>query len=182
MYTFFKPNLVIVDLNLIQTLLTKNFVNFHDHGMYCNKKIDSLSDCLVLLSGKMAKSNQINAYFHVEKNKTNVPYLEGVYSTDIIMFAVFGIKFNYINEPNSEFRIWGKKFFEENSFWIALCIFAPQILDFFSIPFTNRQLKYRHAHKIIRYDFMNLLMEGGYVEPDDDKKINIQCKYTLYLL
>lgn len=52
MYTFFKPNLVIADLDLIRTVLTKEFGSFHDRGMFCNEKIDPLSGHLFLLPGK----------------------------------------------------------------------------------------------------------------------------------
>lgn len=52
MYTFFKPNLVITDLDLIRMVLTKEFGSFHDRGMFCNEKTDPLSGHLFLLSGK----------------------------------------------------------------------------------------------------------------------------------
>ncbi|XP_011705218.1 PREDICTED: probable cytochrome P450 6a20 [Wasmannia auropunctata] len=82
----------------------------------------------------------------------------------------------------------GKKIFELNPIWTALFAFVPQITDFFSIPFTHRDVtsfymnmfrenvEYRQSHNIVRQDFMNLLiqlMERGYVEPDDDKTTNI---------
>lgn len=47
----FKPSLVINDLDLIQTVLTKEFRSFHDRGMFSNEKIDPLSGRLTLLSG-----------------------------------------------------------------------------------------------------------------------------------
>lgn len=52
MYTFFKPNLIIADLDLIQTVLTKEFKSFHDRGLFCNEKTDPLSGHLFSLSGK----------------------------------------------------------------------------------------------------------------------------------
>ncbi|XP_029670025.1 probable cytochrome P450 6a20 [Formica exsecta] len=52
MYAFFKPNLVIADLDLIRTVLAKEFGSFHDRGMFCNEKIDPLSGHLFLLPGK----------------------------------------------------------------------------------------------------------------------------------
>lgn len=52
MYTFFKPNLVITDLDLVRTVLTKDFGSFHDRGMFCDEKIDPLSGHLFLLPGK----------------------------------------------------------------------------------------------------------------------------------
>ncbi|KAL6448753.1 hypothetical protein ACFW04_000513 [Cataglyphis niger] len=51
-YTFFKPNLVIADPDLIREVLTKEFKNFHDRGMFCNDKVDPLSGHLFLLPGK----------------------------------------------------------------------------------------------------------------------------------
>ncbi|XP_011704348.1 PREDICTED: cytochrome P450 6k1-like, partial [Wasmannia auropunctata] len=102
------------------------------------------------------------------------------------MSTAFGVKSNCIEEPNSEYRIQGKKAIEiGNGFWIALFMFAPQIMDFFSIPITSRQVtsfymnlfretvKYRQAHNIVRHDFMNMLIQlvnKGYVDLDDDKK------------
>lgn len=108
------------------------------------------------------------------------------YSTDIIMSTAFGINSNCIEEANNEFRYWGKKVFEVKPFWNALLMFAPQVMDFFSIPFIDRGVtkffirmfreivEYRQTHNIVKYDFANLLiqlMEKGYVEPDDDKNV-----------
>ncbi|XP_039312353.1 cytochrome P450 6d3 [Solenopsis invicta] len=52
MYTFFKPNLIIADLDLIRTVMTKEFKSFHDRGMFCNEKIDPLTGNLFLMPGK----------------------------------------------------------------------------------------------------------------------------------
>ncbi|XP_011705562.1 PREDICTED: probable cytochrome P450 6a20 [Wasmannia auropunctata] len=59
MYTFFKPNLVIADPDLIRTVLTKEFGSFHDRGMYCNEKIDPLSGHLFLISGKRWRNMRV---------------------------------------------------------------------------------------------------------------------------
>lgn len=113
------------------------------------------------------------------------------------MSTAFGIKSNCIEQPNNEFRYWGKKVFGENPLWMAFLMFAPQIMNFLSLPVTNRgvtkffmklfcdNVEYRKTHNIVRHDFMNLLMqlmEKGYVEPDNEKDIiDISCKYTLYI-
>ncbi|XP_011705146.1 PREDICTED: cytochrome P450 6d3-like [Wasmannia auropunctata] len=52
MYSFFKPNLVIADPDLIQMVLAKEFKSFHDRGLFCNEKTDPLSGHLFSLSGK----------------------------------------------------------------------------------------------------------------------------------
>lgn len=111
------------------------------------------------------------------------------------MLTAFGVKSDCIEQGDNEFRYWGKKIFETHPFWGALTVFAPQILDFFSIPFNARgvtkfitetfqkNVEYRQTHNIVKHDFMNLLiqlMEKGYVEPDDIKDtIDKTCKYIL---
>jgi len=108
------------------------------------------------------------------------------------MSTAFGVKSNCIQEGDNEFRYWGKKIFEFHPFWIALAIFMPQILNFFSIPLNKRDIReffmktfrdnveYRQSHNIIKHDFMNLLiqlMEKGYIESDDMRDIDKSCKY-----
>ncbi|XP_071581500.1 cytochrome P450 6k1-like [Temnothorax nylanderi] len=219
MYSLYKPNLLIADPDLIRVVLTKEFESFHDRGVYCNEKIDPLTGNLFFMPGKRWRnmrvkmtptftSGKIKQMFPIVKecSETLAKYLENKaqmrdsvqmkdmfarYTTDVIMSTAFGIKSNCIEEPNNEFRKQGKKIFKMNPIYIALCGFAPKIMDFFSIPFTDRHVsnfyinmfrenvKYRQAHNIVRYDFMNLLiqlMERGYVDPDDDKKTtDVKC-------
>lgn len=104
------------------------------------------------------------------------------------MSTAFGIKSNCIEEQNNVYRIQGKKAFQANSVWIALALFIPQIMNFFSIPVTyqsvtnfymnifRENVEYRQAQNIVRHDFMNLLiqlMERRYVDPDDKKTISV---------
>ncbi|XP_036150646.1 cytochrome P450 6k1-like isoform X2 [Monomorium pharaonis] len=215
MYTFFKPNLLIADLDLIRTVLTKEFKSFHDRGMFCNEKVDPLSGNLFLMPGKRWRnmrvkmtptftSGKIKQMFFILKECSEelIKHLESIaqikepievkdtfarYTTDIIMSAAFGIKSNCMEEPNNEYRVQGNKIFDINSFKLACTMFAPQIMDFFSIPYTAPSLakfymnmfretvEYRQAHNIIRHDFVNLLiqlMERGYVDSEDDETSN----------
>ncbi|XP_039312723.1 cytochrome P450 6k1-like [Solenopsis invicta] len=221
MYTLFMPNLVIADLDLVRTVLTKEFKSFHDRGMYCNEKIDPLTDHLFLMSGKRWRnmrvkmtptftSGKMKQMFVILKEcgEELAKYLDskaqtrdsieikdtfGRYTTDVIMSAAFGIKSNCIEEPNNEYRVQGKKIFDVNSIKLAMFFFAPQILDFFSIPFTERSVtdfymkmfretvEYRQANQIVRPDFMNLLiqlMERGYVDPEDDRKTTVSSNIS----
>ncbi|XP_012527388.1 cytochrome P450 6k1 isoform X2 [Monomorium pharaonis] len=213
MYILFKPNLLITDLELIRTVLTKEFKSFHDRGMFCNEIVDPLSGNLFFMSGKRWKnmrvkmtptftSGKIKQMFsilkecgeelakHLEskaqiKEPIEVKETFARYTTDVIMSTAFGIKSNCMEEPNNEYRVQGNKVFDLNTFKITCTMFAPQIMDFFSIPFTAPSLtkfymnmfretvEYRKAHNIVRHDFMNLLiqlMERGYVDPEDDDK------------
>ncbi|XP_039312720.1 probable cytochrome P450 6a13 isoform X2 [Solenopsis invicta] len=212
MYTFFKPNLIIADLDLIQTVMTKQFKSFHDRGIFCNEKIDPLTGNLFLMPGKRWRnmrvkltptftSGKMKQMFvilkecgdelakHLERNAEIGDTIEikdilARYTTDVIMSTAFGIKSNCIKEPNNEYRVQGKRIININSIKIALAMFAPQIMDFFSIPFFPKSItdfyikmfreivEYRQAKHIVKTDFMNLLiqlMERGYVDPEDDK-------------
>ncbi|XP_076302667.1 putative cytochrome P450 6a13, partial [Lasioglossum baleicum] len=107
------------------------------------------------------------------------------YSVDIIMSAAFGIICNSFENPDNEFRYWGKKIFDPKPLWNALILWAPQVFDMFSLPYTEKDVtnfftnmfketvEYRESRKIDRKDFLNLLiqlMRNGYVEPDDSSE------------
>ncbi|KAI4493134.1 hypothetical protein M0802_009684 [Mischocyttarus mexicanus] len=165
-YSFFKPNLVIIDPDLIRFILTKEFANFHDRGLYCNEKVDPLTGHLFFLSGKKWKNLRIRLtptftsgkikqmfdtvqenglllerFFENEarcNNEINIKEICSCLFTDIIMSIAFGITSNCLENPKSEFHYWGKKIFEARPVINTLTIFAHQILDFFSIPFIDR--------------------------------------------
>ncbi|XP_011701012.1 PREDICTED: probable cytochrome P450 6a20 isoform X1 [Wasmannia auropunctata] len=59
MYSLYKPVLLINDPDLIRTVFTKEFESFHDRGVYCNEKIDPLSNHLFFISGKKWKNMRI---------------------------------------------------------------------------------------------------------------------------
>lgn len=101
------------------------------------------------------------------------------------MSTAFGINCNCLENPESEFRYWGKKVFEPKPFINTIMVFASQILEIFSIPLHDRgvskfflkafeeTVKYRNTHNIVRHDFLNLimqLMKNGYVKSDDEKQ------------
>lgn len=114
------------------------------------------------------------------------------------MSTAFGMKSNCIAEGENEYRYWGRKFFEVNIFWNAMFMFTPQFYDFFSIPYTDPgvakfftklfrdNMEYRKMNNIVRYDFMNLLVEimnNGYVAPDRNKATaDALGKYIAFIL
>ncbi|XP_011875034.1 PREDICTED: probable cytochrome P450 6a23 isoform X2 [Vollenhovia emeryi] len=212
MFLFYKPNLLIADPELIKMVLTKEFVSFHDRGMFCNERVEPFSGNLFCLSGNKWRNlrNKLTPTFSVGKIKQMFPilmecgeklskYLDSKaqmrdsveikdilsrYTIDVIMATAFGINSNCIEEPTNEYRIYGRKSFKPiSSIRIALGMFVPQIMDFFSIPYLDRKVyrfymnlfrenvEYRQTHNIVRKDFMNLLMqlmEKGYVDPDKE--------------
>lgn len=77
-YEFFKPILVITDLDLIRTVLAKEFKSFRDRGMYSNENIDPLSANLFLLPGKKWRNLRVKMTptFTKEKIKQMFPILK----------------------------------------------------------------------------------------------------------
>ncbi|KOX75873.1 Cytochrome P450 6a2, partial [Melipona quadrifasciata] len=221
-YMLHKPFLIVNDPDLIRDVLAKEFTSFHDRGLFCNEKIDPLSGHLFQLPGKKWRnlrvkltptftSGKIKQIFPIMKDSGNTlsAYLAekaqiksavdikdvfAKYSVDIIMSAAFGISCNSFKNPDNEFRYWGKKVFDPKPLWNALVIWAPQIFNLFSMPYTERDItnffmktfketvEYREANNIERKDFLNLLMQlmrNGYVEVDDNSNISNVAKNKL---
>ena len=212
-YMLHKPFLIINDLDLIRDVLAKQFTNFHDRGFFCNEKTDPLSGHLFQLPGKKWRNlrvkltptftaGKLKQMFPIMKDigNTLATYLEekaqtrstidvkdvfSRYAVDIIMSAAFGITCDSLENPDNEFRYWGKKIFDPKPLWNALIVWAPQVFDFFSIPYTDKDVtnffinvfketvEYRESNNIERKDFLNLLMQlmrNGYVEADDNSE------------
>lgn len=87
MYIFFKPNLVITDLDLVRTVLTEEFESFHDHGIYCNEKIDPLSNNLTFMLGKRWRHmrSKITSIFTSKKIKEMFPILKE-YAEELVKY------------------------------------------------------------------------------------------------
>ncbi|XP_020281109.1 probable cytochrome P450 6a14 [Pseudomyrmex gracilis] len=165
-YTFFKPNLVIADLDLVRIVLTKEFGSFHDRGFYINEKSDPLSGNLFLLHGK--KWRNLRAKLTPPFNSRNLKQMFGVlkecgeefgkslekiaeteesidireifarYTIDVFMSVAFGINSNCMKTPDNEVLYQAKKLFEYHNFWFAIFACVPQIPKFFAIPFIDR--------------------------------------------
>ncbi|CAD1469270.1 unnamed protein product, partial [Heterotrigona itama] len=221
-YMLHKPFLIVNNPDLIRDVLAKEFASFHDRGLFCNEEIDPLSGHLFQLPGKKWRNlrvkltptftsgkikqifpimkesgNTLSAYLAEKaqtKSAVDVKDVFAKYSVDIIMSAAFGISCNSFKNPDNEFRYWGKKVFDPKPLWNALVIWAPQIFNLFSMPYTERGItnffmktfketvEYREANNVERKDFLNLLMQlmrNGYVEVDDSSNISNVAKNKL---
>lgn len=139
-YMIHRPILVINDLDLIKTVLVKDFVHFSDHGFHIDEELDPLAAHLFNITGekwknlrikltptftssKMRKMFEIVASCSIEM----ISYLEdevkgddeielkevlAKLNTDIIGNCAFGLTCNSFKNPEAEFRKIGRKVLE----------------------------------------------------------------------
>ena len=141
-YLFFRPALLINDIEVIKTVLNKDFSFFHDRGVYSNVQHDPLSGGIFQLSGaewrnlrlKMTpafSSAKLRSMFktfhdvgleleqHISKKADIGSVIEikdilSRYAVDIIASTIFGFEVNTIRNPDNKFRYVGKSFTDPN--------------------------------------------------------------------
>lgn len=213
LYFYTTPVVYALDLEVIKHVMIKDFNNFHDRGLYMNTKVDPLSGHLFSLeglewknmrakltptftSGKMKMmfstvldiSDQMIEYIKKsikECNDLEMKEILSQFTTDIIGSVAFGLQLNSMENPNSEFRRYGRKFF--NPPWygslkvlfltcfpglskkLNLMVTNSEISDFF-LKSIKETVEYREKNNIQRNDFMNLLIQiKNHGKIDDDK-------------
>ncbi|KAJ8936059.1 hypothetical protein NQ318_004960 [Aromia moschata] len=142
MYLMTTPNLIILDMELLKKVLTKDFMHFTDRGIYVNEKDDPLSAHLFNIGGNKWKtlraklsptftSGKLKAMFQtlidagvilenhflenvVTKDAIDIKDVLARFTTDIIGSCAFGIECNSFKEPDSPFRKYGKRYLELN--------------------------------------------------------------------
>ncbi|XP_046999428.1 cytochrome P450 6k1-like [Schistocerca americana] len=140
-YFFNRPSLVILDPDLIRTILVKDFWSFQDRGFKFDDA-DPLTKHLFLLggnkwrrlrvklsptftSGKMKMmfqtildcGRELSDVLEEPASRGEVMEMREVgarYTTDIIASVVFGIEVNCQRNPDADFRQWGRRIFESN--------------------------------------------------------------------
>ncbi|XP_035774129.1 probable cytochrome P450 6a14 isoform X3 [Anopheles albimanus] len=138
---FVMPSLIVVDPELIKTILVKDFNVFHDRGVFTNPKDDPFTGNLFGLEGNPWRllrqkltptftSGRMKQMFgtiwqvaleleQYMENNHRQPELEmkdilGRFTTDVIGTCAFGIECNTLKNPDSDFRKYGNKAFELN--------------------------------------------------------------------
>ncbi|XP_046751373.1 uncharacterized protein LOC124414469 [Diprion similis] len=215
LYSFHKPTLMVCDPEIIKFIMTKEFTAFQDRGMFHNQKKDPISGHLFLLGG--AKWKRLRAKFtptfttgkikqmfptvkeiadnlskrmHEEIEQSSVVEVKDLmarFSTDVIASIAFGIECNSLDNPEAEFRVFGRKFLEPQPVKNTLMSLSPTLMSLlnftvadegttkFIIKTFKNTVKYRTENNVVRKDFMDLviqLMTKGYVTSDDDKDTN----------
>jgi cytochrome P450 family 6 len=216
-FFFWQPLALIVDLDLVKHVLVKDFQHFHDRGMFYNEKDDPISAHLFNIEGDRWTNlrKKLSPTFSSGKMKMMFPTLVDVgnhfierltndtekdpevemkdilarFTTDVIGSCAFGIDCNSLNDPETEFRVMGKKVFEIPTRKLMNFIKFPFMLTFkdfsrkiglkstnedvakFFMKVVKDTLEYREKNNVQRNDFMNLLMQiknTGKLEGSDE--------------
>ncbi|XP_014481573.1 PREDICTED: cytochrome P450 6k1-like [Dinoponera quadriceps] len=171
-YVFDKPSLLVCDRELVKNILVKDFNNFSDrHGSpntndrlgYANLffiknpawKILRTKLTPIFTSGKLKKmfelmlecGNNLDTYINSLGLKGNsktieVKELAAKFTTDIIGSTAYGLNVNSLNNPNAEFRKYGKKIFEYNffrGFEIMAVFFLPNLVRLTGIKMFGKE-------------------------------------------
>ena len=143
---------MVVDLDYLKNILTKDFDHFVDRGLYCNEDADPLSAHLFAIGGEKWRNlrAKVAPTFTSEKmkmmfqtlvdcvpnflSKIEVDRVANVsidikeilecFTTNIIGTCAFGLEFSTFKGEDSLFRKYSRKFFERNILRLLKIIFA----------------------------------------------------------
>jgi cytochrome P450 family 6 len=138
-YTFFSPQFLPVDLDLIKCIMQNDFAHFPNHGSFVDEKKDPLTGHLFNLEDEKWRSlrakltptftsGKMKMMFHtmldctqgleelLEKSArsqepADIKEILACFTTDVIGSVAFGIDINCMKNPDSDFRKYGKKIF-----------------------------------------------------------------------
>lgn len=138
-YALFNPILVVVDLELTKSIMTKDFQYFVNRGVYYNEKFDPLAPDLFNIGGTRWKNVRVGLSPNYTSGKMRMMFptmveccqkLEAVlqrksiaaapvdvkeicccFTTDVNFLVSFGLECNSLENPDLEFRRFGKTFF-----------------------------------------------------------------------
>lgn len=200
-YQMRTPSLMLRDPEVIKQFLVKDFAHFHDRGIFCDVERDPMSATLVNLSGRKWRNlrTKLTPSFSAVKLKGMVPLLNecadslvalvgasardgevemrevmAKFTTDVIGSCAFGLHFNTLKDPDSQFREMGRRvflptyartathltrvFFPALLSVLRLRTVSKEITDFF-ISLVRDVIQFREKSGETRNDFMQLLMQ-----------------------
>ncbi|XP_055313647.1 probable cytochrome P450 6d5 [Sitodiplosis mosellana] len=214
-YSLMTPVILFRDPELIRTILIKDFANFPHRGWYVNEDVDPMAHNMLVQNGEAWRNSRtklspsfttgrLKAMFQTimkcgdsldgfiseyAKSGEVLEIREVVarFATNVIASVSFGIEIDSIKYPDSEFREYGKQFFEptiKNMLRNTGSFFAPSMAKLFRSRFVDKDvgdfmidtvrdnLQYREKHNITQKDFFQMLMQlrntGKVTEDNDD--------------
>ncbi|XP_018576632.1 cytochrome P450 6a2-like [Anoplophora glabripennis] len=193
MFGMTRPMFVVLNLDLVKQVMTKDFHNFVDRGFYTNEKDDPLSCHLFAIGGTKWRnlrtkftptftSGKMKAMFgsvlkcgtvmekYLEEqvgNKEGVDFktVLGNYTTDVIGSCAFGLNCNSFKDPDSSFRQYAAKVLERSRFGNLKQAFC------FNFPHISALLGLRMLPKDVSDFFLKVIYDTvGYREKNSDTR------------
>uniref|UniRef100_A0A1B6JSY8 Cytochrome P450 n=1 Tax=Homalodisca liturata TaxID=320908 RepID=A0A1B6JSY8_9HEMI len=199
MFMFRTPMLMIRDPQLVHCILSKDFVHFYDRGITIDERLDLLSLHLVNLRGQQWKSLRskltpafssgklkmmcsqldecaavLSDYLELKEESQDIQEIMAKFATDVIGSCAFGLQFNSLKDPNSQFRKMGRDVFKPSfrflfkllartfhpslPYYLKLKAFSPDVENFF-LNFVKDTMDERVLNNIERKDFIQILIE-----------------------
>ncbi|KAI7815460.1 cytochrome p450 [Rhyzopertha dominica] len=157
-----RSSFIPVDLDVIRSILTKNFNSFSERGLFHNDEVEPLDGHLFNISGKKWRDLRVRLtptftsgkmkmmfntlvdcgqpmikamqYYADEGKAVDIKEMLACFTTDVIGSCAFGLECNSFKENDSEFRKYGRKVFTVNLRKMAKIMFA------FSFPNLAKKL------------------------------------------
>uniref|UniRef100_A0A1B6KMA9 Cytochrome P450 n=1 Tax=Graphocephala atropunctata TaxID=36148 RepID=A0A1B6KMA9_9HEMI len=199
MFMFRTPFLVVRDPQLVHCILSKDFVHFYDRGITIDERLDLLSSHLVNLRGQQWKSIRskltpafssgklksmcsqldgcatvLSDYLEMKEESQDIREIMAKFATDVIGSCAFGLQFNSLRDPDSQFRKMGREVFKPTfrflfkfiartfhpslPYYLNLKAFSQDVENFF-LNFVRDAMHQRKENNIERKDFIQLLIE-----------------------
>lgn len=180
-YFLAQPVILLLDIDLIKSVLVRDFNNFDNRAVYYNEKDDPLSANLFSVHGKKWKplrtkltptftSGKMKFMFPtivevgdrfyeclksiVEQNdELEIKELLSRFTTDVIGTCAFGIDCNSLQNPNAEFRRIGRKTFENPRQSVFFALFVNSFKD------LSRKLHVKVFSNDVSEFFLNVVRE-----------------------
>lgn len=123
-----------------------------------------------------------------ENNVIEIKDIAARFTTDVIGSCAFGLETSALENPKSEFRVYGRKLFDEPKYkpWIVQLVvlfkdiarklrvtfFHKEVTDFF-MKVVKDTVEYREKNNVHRNDFMHLLIQLKNTGSVDDESTKV---------
>ncbi|KAK3932207.1 Cytochrome P450 6a8 [Frankliniella fusca] len=163
-----QPSLLVVDQDMLRSVLVKDFSHFMDRGMAFDRHREPLTANLFNIEGAewRALRHKLTPTFTSGKMRNMFPLVQACadeltavlaaeaasgrpvemfellarFTTDIIGSCAFGIQANALKDPNSEFRAMGRQAFDMNILQTFFSVVMPKALPYVKAIFPNVRL------------------------------------------
>lgn len=200
-FFFISPIFLVTDLETTKNILVRDFSSFHDRGFYYNKKDDPTSANILALEGSEWRERRVKLSPSFTSGKMKMMFeivntisdkfisvidkdlkissnlemreLLAKFTTDVIGNVAFGIDSNCLENPNSEFRKYGKRLFDLSAFELLKFFMSAEFPNFsralrlrqnpkeagaFFLKTFVDTMQHRETSGIVRNDFVQLLL------------------------